>query len=105
VTCVVDVVASGLQWERGVWAIEIYRHRRGIAPNYDGTALGHEPARGQDRQDWRQTVTMVRQVRAELGLEPQRGETPEVAALPDRIAEPALDRGDDRTPIDLGYDR
>ena len=79
--------------------------RHGIARNYDDTALGREPARGQDRQDRRETVTTIRQVRAELGLEPHRGETPELAALPDRIAEPALDRGDDRTPIDLGYDR
>jgi hypothetical protein len=66
--------------------------------------LGRDLARGQDRQDWRETLTTVRQVRAELGLEPHRGETPELAALPDRIAEPALDRGVERTPIDLGYD-
>jgi hypothetical protein len=97
--------AARLQWERGVWAIETYRHRHGIPPNYDKTALGREPTRGQDRQRWRETVTTVRQVRAELGLEPQRGETPEIAALPDRIAEPPRDRGVEQTPIDLGYDR
>jgi hypothetical protein len=79
--------------------------RGSIPPNYDDTALGREPARGQDRQDWRETVTTIRQVRAELGLEPQRRDAPEVAALPDRIAEPALDRGVERTPVDLGYDR
>jgi hypothetical protein len=83
----------------------IYRHRHGIPPDYDDTALGREPLPGQDRQDWRDTLTTIRQVRAELGLEPQRGEAPEVAALPDRIAEPALHRGVDRTPFDLGYDR
>jgi hypothetical protein len=97
--------ATRIQWERGVWAIEIYRHRHGIPLDYDDTALGREPARGQDRQDWRETLTTIRQVRAELGLEPHRGETPELAALPDRIAEPALDRDIDRTPLDLGYDR
>jgi len=53
----------------------------------------------------RETVTTIRQVRAELGLEPERCETPEIAALPDRVAEPRRDHGVERTPIDLGYDR
>jgi len=100
-----DNYAARVQWERGVWAIETYRHRHEIAPNYNKTALGHEPTRGQDRQRWRETVTTIRQVRAELGLEPERCETPEIAALPDRVAEPRRDHGVERTPIDLGYDR
>jgi hypothetical protein len=94
-----------LTWERGVHAIETYRHRNGIDPDHHTTALGPQPPRSRPNPDFRDTATTVRQARAELGLEPQRGETPELAALPDRIAEPALDRGVDRTPIDLGYDR
>jgi hypothetical protein len=97
--------ATRLQWGRGVWAIEIYRHRHGIAPDYDDTALGRKPLHGQDREDWRETVTTIRQVRAELGLEPQRGEAPEVAPLPDRIAEPAPRPSRGPHARRLGYDR
>jgi hypothetical protein len=98
--------AARLQWERGVWAIETYRHREGIPASHEASALGREPARGQDRQRYSETVATVRQARVELGLEPQRGELLETPTFPDRLDEPALDRGPDRDlTIELDYER
>jgi hypothetical protein len=98
--------AARIQWERGVWAIETYRHRQGIATDYNDTALGREPALGQDRYRYSETVGTIRQVRAELGLEPQAGELPDAPGLPDRLAERADDRGlEHGRDIDLGDDR
>jgi hypothetical protein len=50
---------------------------------------GTRAALGQDRYRYSETVGTIRQVRAELGLEPQAGELPEAPGLPDRLAERA----------------
>jgi hypothetical protein len=85
--------AARLAWERGVRAIETYRHRNGIGPDHHASALGPEPPRTRPNSDFRDTATAVRQARAELGLDtdPRRPETP---PLSERLSEPPeRDRG------------
>jgi len=88
--------AARLTWERGVRAIETYRHRNGIDPEHHTSALGPEPPRTRPNPDFRDTATAVRQARAELGLDtdPQRPDTP---PLVERLSEPPQrDRGGGR---------
>ena len=76
-----------------MWAIETYRHREGFPPGYDVSALGREPARGQDRQRWSETVATVRQARAALGLDTD-ARRPDIPSLAERLSEPPeRDRG------------
>jgi hypothetical protein len=73
--------------ERGVVAIETYRHRHHIPPDYHRSTLGPAPHRMHPNPDFRDTERAVRQARAELGLEPQTLH-PERPALADRLSEP-----------------
>jgi conjugative relaxase-like TrwC/TraI family protein len=86
-------------WERGVAVIETYRHRHDIAPDHDRSALGPAPHRMRPNPDFRDAERAVHQVRAELGLEPERLR-PERPTLTDRLSEPprpglGIGRGDD----------
>jgi hypothetical protein len=85
--------AARLTWERGVRAIETYRHRHGIDPDHHTSALGPEPPRTRPNPAFREAATTVRRARAELGLDsdPHRPETPPLA---ERLSEPPeRDRG------------
>jgi conjugative relaxase-like TrwC/TraI family protein len=85
--------AARLAWERGVHAIETYRHRNGIDPDHHTSALGPEPPRTRPNPAFRDTATAVRQARAELGLDtdPHR---PEIPSPVERLSEPPeRDRG------------
>ena len=86
-----DNHAARRAWERGVRAIETYRHRHDIDPDHHTSALGPEPLR--PNPAFRDTATTVRQARAELGLDtdPRR---PELPSLAERLSEPPeRDRG------------
>jgi len=79
--------ATRTAWERGVAAIETYRHRHHIAPDHQRSALGPAPHRMHPNPDFRAAEGAVRQARAELGLEHQTLH-PERPALADRLSEP-----------------
>ena len=77
-------------WDRGVVAIERYRHRHDISPEHDLSALG--PDRRHDRDldaslDFSRAETAVREVRSELGLDLESAQH-DRALLPERISEP-----------------
>jgi hypothetical protein len=74
-------------WERGVAAIETYRHRHHIAPDHQRSALGPAPDRKHPNPDFRHAEAAVRHARAELSLEPQTL-NPERPARADRLSEP-----------------
>jgi AAA domain len=91
-----DNHAARLTWERGVHAIETYRHRHGIDPDHHTSALGPQPPRTRPDPAFRDTATAVRQARAELGLDtdPHRSESPSPV---ERLSEtPECDRGIER---------
>jgi conjugative relaxase-like TrwC/TraI family protein len=81
-------------WERGVAAIETYRHRNDIAPDHAASALGPAPDRRHPNHDFRDAERAVHQARAQLGLD--HGPTPERPALIPRLSEPP--------PRDLGIE-
>ena len=74
-------------WERGVVAIETYRHRHNIPPDHELSALGPAPERTRPKPDFRDAERAVQQARTELGLEDDTLR-PERAAITDRISEP-----------------
>jgi hypothetical protein len=74
-------------WERGVAAIEIYRHRHDIAPDHHASALGPAPDRRHPDPHFRDAERAVRHARAQLGLEPDI-RPPERPALIERLCEP-----------------
>ena len=74
-------------WERGVAAIETYRHRHHIPPDHHTSALGPAPDRMHPNPDFRDAEAAVRHARAELGLEHQTLH-PERPAQADRLSEP-----------------
>jgi conjugative relaxase-like TrwC/TraI family protein len=74
-------------WERGIAAIETYRHRHHIAPDHHLSALGPAPHRMHPNPAFRDAEAAVRHARAELGLEHQTLH-PERPALADRLSEP-----------------
>jgi hypothetical protein len=82
-------------WERGVAAIETYRHRHNIPPDHHRSVLGPAPDRTH-RSDFRDAEHAVRHARAELGLD---AVTPERPTMADRLSEPPLRERD------LGHDR
>jgi hypothetical protein len=87
--------ATRAAWERGVAAIETYRHRHNISPHHHRSALGPAPDRTH-RSDFRDAEHAIRHARAELGLDAL---TPERPTLADRLSEPPLRERD------LGHDR
>ena len=74
-------------WERGVAAIETYRHRHDIPPDHELSALGPAPSRTRPDPEFRDAERAVHQARTELGLADDTLR-PERAAIPDRISEP-----------------
>jgi conjugative relaxase-like TrwC/TraI family protein len=74
-------------WERGVAAIETYRHRHDIPPDHELSALGPAPDRTRPNPDFRDAERAVHQARTELGLGDD-ALRPERAAIPDRLSEP-----------------
>ena len=74
-------------WERGVAAIETYRHRHHIPPDHQLSALGPAPSRTRPDPEFRDAERAVRQARTELGLGDDTLR-PERAAIPDRLSEP-----------------
>jgi conjugative relaxase-like TrwC/TraI family protein len=77
-------------WDRGVAAIERYRHRHDISPEHDVSALG--PDRSGDRNhdtslDFSRAETAIRDARSELGLDVESPQH-DRALLPGRISEP-----------------
>jgi conjugative relaxase-like TrwC/TraI family protein len=74
-------------WERGVAAIETYRHRHHIPPDHERSALGPAPDRTRPDPDFRDAERAVHRARTELGLADDTLR-PERAAIPDRISEP-----------------
>jgi hypothetical protein len=84
-----DNHATRPAWERGVAAIETYRHRHEIPSDHERSALGPAPSRTRPNAEFRDAERAVLQARTELGL---AGDAlrPERVAIPDRISEPPL---------------
>jgi hypothetical protein len=82
-----DNHATRPAWERGVAAIETYRHRHQIAPDYHRSALGPAPDRMHPNPDFRTAERAIHHARAELGLE-HGTPHPERPALANRLSEP-----------------
>jgi 8-oxo-dGTP pyrophosphatase MutT (NUDIX family) len=85
-----EELAKQQAWDRGVAAIERYRHRHDISPEYDLSALG--PDRGRDRDlhtslDFSLAETAVREARSELGLDVESRQD-DRELLPGRISDP-----------------
>ena len=96
--------AARLVWERGVRAIETYRHRNGIEPDHHTSALGPEPQRARPNPAFREAATAIRQARAELGFDAD-AHRPETPRLAERLSEPRERDRDIGRDDELFFDR
>jgi AAA domain/ATP-dependent RecD-like DNA helicase SH3 domain len=96
--------AACLVWERGVRAIETYRHRNGIEPDHHTSALGPEPQRAGPNPAFREAATAICQARAELGFDAD-AHRPETPRLVERLSEPPERDRDIGRDDELFFDR